>query len=73
MLTVNEIKKIANAQVINGKENAELKDFNISCTNHFNGAFYLPVFLHTNRHQYILDAVKNGAIGFMINYSCENY
>lgn len=73
MLTVNEIKKIADAEIINGKDNAELKDFNISCTNHFNGAFYLPVFLHTDRHQYILDAVKNGAIGFMISSSCKDY
>lgn len=73
MLTVNEIKKIANAEIINGTDNTELKDFNISCTNHFNGAFYLPVFLHTDRHQYILNAVENGAIGFMISSSCNNY
>lgn len=73
MLTVNEIKKITNAKIINGNESSELKDFNISCSNHFNKEFYLPVFLHKDRHQYIIDAVKMGALGFMISSSCENY
>lgn len=73
MLTINEIQKITNAKIINGDKNAELKDFNISCTKHFNKEFYLPVSLHTDRHQYIIDAVKMGAIGFMISSACENY
>ncbi|MCI8655515.1 MAG: UDP-N-acetylmuramoyl-tripeptide--D-alanyl-D-alanine ligase [Clostridia bacterium] len=73
MLTINEIEKIANAKIINGKKDEQLKDFNISCTNHFNKEFYLPVSLHRDRHPYIIDAVKMGAKGFMISSSCENY
>ena len=73
MLTINEIKKVVHVKVINGNENAKLKDFNISCNNHFKNEFYLPVSLHKDRHQYIIDAVKMGAIGFMISSSCENY
>jgi UDP-N-acetylmuramoyl-tripeptide--D-alanyl-D-alanine ligase len=73
MLTINEIKKVVHVKIINGNENAKLKDFNISCNNHFKNEFYLPVSLHKDRHQYIIDAVKMGAIGFMISSSCENY
>lgn len=73
MLTINEIRKLVTVKVINGNENTTLKNFNISCTNHFKNEFYLPVYLHKDRHQYIIDAVKMGAIGFMISSSCENY
>lgn len=75
MLTVRKIKEITDAQMINGEEAIELEieRFSISKKNHSEGDFYIPVFVKEDRHQYIMDAVRQGAIGFMISKSYEEY
>lgn len=67
MLSIKEIKQITHAQIVNGEENTKIKRFNISSKNHKKDDFYIPIYWREDRHQYILDAVISGAIGYIIS------
>ena len=73
MLKVSEIVNVTNANIINGKEDIEIEKFNISYRNHYENDFYIPIFWREDRHKYIINAVKKGAVGYMISSSCEEY
>ena len=73
IMKIEEIKNIINVKIINGKDTINIEKFNVSCRNHEKGEFYLPIFWREDRHTYIIDAVKKGAIGYMISSSCKDY
>lgn len=71
MFIVKEIKKITNAKLINGIETCKIEKFNVSAKNHYKNEFYIPIFWREDRQQYIMDAVKSGAIGYIISKNYE--
>lgn len=72
MLTINEIKKITNAIQINGDSNVSISKFSVRRNRHYEGDFYIPIFWREDRQVYIMDAVKAGAIGYIISKNYEN-
>jgi len=74
MFSLKDLEKYTNGKIINGNENTMINNY---CVNHefyINGAFYVPIIFHgINREIYIIESVKLGAIGFMIERTSENY
>ena len=68
-----KIKEIMNGKIINGKEDIEIAGYNISTNRHFRNEFYIPIFWREDRHKYIIDAVREGASGYMISSSYEKF
>ena len=74
MYYLKEIEKYTNGKIINGNPEIKLKEYSLLKENHQPGEFFIPIkFKDTNREEFILEAVKSGAIGFMINKNSENY
>lgn len=71
MFTIKEIKNITHAQIIKGKESTEIEKFNISSKKHYKDEFYIPIFWREDRQRYIIEAVKSGAIGYIISRKYE--
>ena len=73
MLKIKEIIDITNAIVINGKGNEDknIEYFNISNKNYYENDFYIPIYWREDRQKYIIDAVNNKAIGYMISNQYE--
>lgn len=74
MFSFKEIEKYTNGKIIDGNENETIYNY---CVNHkftTKGAFFVPIDFHgVNREIYIIDSVKLGAMGFMIDRTSENY
>ncbi len=74
MYYLKEIEKYTNGKIINGNPEIKLKEYSLLKEKHQPGEFFIPIkFKNTNREEFILEAVKSGAIGFMINKNSENY
>lgn len=73
MFTINEIEKITDAVISNGDVDKNINKFNISVKNHFKDELYIPIFWREDRHKYIIDSVKDGAIGYMISTNFDGY
>lgn len=74
MYYLKEIEKYTNGKIINGNPEIKIKEYSLSKENHQLGEFFIPIkFKDTNREEFILEAVKSGAIGFMLNKNSENY
>lgn len=69
MLSVDEIIKIAGANLINGNGDFQITKFNVSKSNHNENDLYIPIVWRQDRHEYILDAVKKGASGYLVSSS----
>jgi len=74
MYTLKEIEKYTNGKIIKGSENTFIKKYSCSKNPKRGEYFYIPVvFKNINREVFIVDAVKKGAIGFMIDKNSEDY
>lgn len=74
MYTLKELEKFANGRIINGDENTEIDYFSTSRKRHIKGEFYIPfTFKNINREIFIINSVRAGGKGFMINKDSENY
>lgn len=74
MYYLKEIEKYTNGKIVNGNPEIKLKEYSLLKENHQPGEFFIPIkFKDTNREEFILEAVKAGAIGFLINKNSENY
>ena len=74
MFSLKNIEEITNGKIINGNCSQQIKKYSTSNTNFDTGIFYVPIiFQKQNREKNITTAVRNGAIGFMINKNSTNY
>ena len=65
MLNVKEILKATNGKLINGDLEIEVKDYQIDSREVKKDDFYIPLIGEkVDGHKFIIDVVKNGAIGF---------
>lgn len=74
MFNLENIKEITKGLIINGDANKNIKKYSTSNTTFNKDIFYVPIIFkgHDNEEN-IIKAVKNGAIGFMINKKSVNY
>ncbi len=71
---LREIEKYTKGKIINGNPETKLKEYSLTADKHQEGEFFIPIlFKNINREAFIIDAVKAGAIGFMINKNSEQY
>jgi len=74
MYTLKELEKFSNGKIINGDENTKINLFSTSRKKHIKGEFYIPIiFKNINREIFIINSVRAGGKGFMINKDSENY
>ena len=74
MYTLKELEEFSNGKIINGDENTEIDFFSTSRKRHIKGEFYIPfTFKNINREIFIINSVRAGGKGFMINKDSENY
>lgn len=74
MYSLREIEKYTNGKIVNGDPDIKLKDYCLSKENFKPGEFFIPIiFKDINREEFILDAVKSGIVGFMINRNSYQY
>ena len=74
MYTLKELGKFANGRIINGDENTEIDFFSTSRERHIKGEFYIPfTFKNINREIFIINSVRAGGKGFILNKDSENY
>lgn len=73
MYTLEEIEKYTNGTIINGDRQTILKNYSLT-KKHKKGEFFIPIIFHgTDREEYIMDSIKAGGIGFMINKNSQIY
>lgn len=74
MYLLKEIEKYTKGKIINGNPETKSQEYCLTTDNHKKGEFFIPIlFKNVNREEFIIDAVKAGAIGFMINKNSEQY
>lgn len=74
MFTLKELEEYSNGKIINGDENRKIHHYSINKKFHMKDGFYVPIDFHgLNREIYILDSIKAGGIGFMIDRDSKNY
>lgn len=74
MFKFYEIEEITNGTIINGDKNIVIDNYSTSNSIFRKGRFYVPIiFKGKDNEVNIITAVKNGAIGFMINKNSVNY
>lgn len=74
MFTLKEIEKYTNGKIINGNKNEKIHHYTMNHKFYMKGGFYVPIDFHgVNREIYIVDSVKFGAVGFMIDKGSKNY
>lgn len=74
MFTLKNIEEITNGIIINGNTNELITKYSTAKKTFNKGIFYIPIiFKKKDREEHIITAVKNGAIGFMINKNSINY
>lgn len=74
MLNIEEIVNASNAILINGKKDIIPVSYEIDSRNIKEGDFFVPIVGEkVDAHNYIVDCVKKGAIGYFINKNCVNF
>lgn len=74
MFSLKEIEEYTNGKVVNGNENIKINYYSVSHKFCNKDTFFVPIDFHgVNREIYIIDAVKLGVIGFMIDKNSNNY
>ncbi len=67
MLNINELIEATQGKLINGNRDFIPKNYEIDSREIKNGDFFIPLIgENTDGHEYILDCVKKGAVGFFI-------
>lgn len=74
MFNLKDIEEITKGTIINGNYDKQIKKYSTSNINFDKGIFYVPIIFkgHDNEIN-IINAVKNGALGFIINKNSSNY
>lgn len=74
MFTLKELEKYTNGRIINGNKNKRITHYSVNHRFNMKDGFYVPIDFHgVNREIYIIDSVKVGGIGFMIDKNSTNY
>lgn len=74
MFTLKELGKYTNGRIINGNENKRITHYSVNHRFNMKDGFYVPIYFHgVNRAIYIIDSVKLGGMGFMIDKNSTNY
>lgn len=74
MFNLKNIEEITKGIIVNGNHNKQIKKYSTSNTTFDKGIFYIPIiFKKYDNEKNIINAVENGAIGFMINKNSANY
>lgn len=74
MFSLKEIEKYTNGKIINGDENVVISSYCVRPNASVNGGFFIPIDFHgVNREIYIVDAVRLGKIGFLIDRNSSRY
>lgn len=74
MFNLKEIKEYTNGKIVNGDKNTIITYYSINQKFHIKNSFYVPIDFHgVNRELYIIDSVKFGGIGFMIDRDSQRY
>ncbi|MCI8362508.1 MAG: UDP-N-acetylmuramoyl-tripeptide--D-alanyl-D-alanine ligase [Clostridia bacterium] len=74
MFTLKELEKYTNGRIINGNENKRITHYCVNYKFNMKDGFYIPIDFHgVNREIYIIDSVKHGGIGFMIDKNSIDY
>lgn len=74
MFNLKEIEKYTNGRIVNGNENKIIEHYSVNHRFGMKDGFYVPIDFHgVNREINIIDSVKLGGIGFMIDKNSSNY
>lgn len=74
MYSLKEIENYTNGKIVNGNPDTKLKEYSLAKENFKQGEFFIPIiFKDVNREEFIVDAVKSGIVGFMINKHSKEY
>jgi len=74
MFNLKDIETITRGKIIRGDGSTKILKYSSNKKTFNKDIFYIPIiFKGQNREVFILDAVRNGAIGFMINKDSINY
>lgn len=74
MFNLKNIEEITKGLIINGDCNEQITKYSTANKTFEKGIFYVPIIFQGNdKEKNIIKAVKNGAIGFMINKNSINY
>lgn len=74
MFKFYELEKITNGKIINGNKEILIDSYSLSNNYFEKDVFYVPIIFKGNDNEInILNAVKAGCIGFMINKNSANY
>lgn len=74
MFNLKEIEKYTNGRIINGNESQKIDHYTVSHKFYAKDGFFVPINFHgVNREMYIIDSVKMGGMGFMIDKTSSNY
>lgn len=73
MYTIKQLCEYTKGKIINGEANQQVTHYSVNHKFYMKDGFYVPIDFHgENREKYIIDSVKLGGMGFMINASSEN-
>lgn len=74
MLNIKEIVKVTNGILINGENNIIPKSYEIDSRNIKEGDFFIPIIGEKiDAHEFIVDTVKRGCIGYFISKKCKSF
>lgn len=73
MYTIKQLCEYTNGKIINGNIEKQVTHYSVNHEFHIKDGLYIPIEFHgENREIYIIDSVKLGCMGFMINSGSEN-
>lgn len=73
MYTIKQLCEYTKGKIINGEANQQVTHYSVNHKFYMKDGFYVPIDFHgENREKYIIDSVKLGGMGFMINAGSEN-
>lgn len=73
MYTIKQLCEYTNGKIINGNIEKQITHYSVNHEFHIKDGLYIPIEFHgENREIYIIDSVKLGCMGFMINSGSEN-
>ncbi len=73
MYTIKQLCEYTNGKIINGDANCKVTHYSVNHKFYMKDGFYVPIDFHgESREIYIIDSVKLGGMGFMINADSKN-
>lgn len=73
MYTIKQLSEFTSGKIINGDATQQITQYTVNHDFYMKNGFYVPIDFHgENREIYIVESVRLGGIGFMINANSEN-